>query len=135
MEDSKLKVYLAGQWNEYENNWKEGFKKLDSFEFFDPEVHADQTSADTYFPQDLTGIKNADILVAHPGVVVSEATWIEIGYFYALNTKKPGDFCEKLIIVWKPEREPKWALDFVKKTGFVVDSVEKAKQKLESFLQ
>jgi hypothetical protein len=31
----KLKVYLAGQPNEYDNNWKEEFKAMKGFEFFD----------------------------------------------------------------------------------------------------
>lgn len=29
------KVYLTGQPNEYENNWKEEFKKISGFEFYD----------------------------------------------------------------------------------------------------
>lgn len=128
--NKKKKVYLAGQANEYENDWKEEFKKMEEFQFHDWEFDSDQTSPDTYFPDDLKGIKNADLMVAHPGVVSSEGTWIEIGYFYAQNTKTPGDFCDKLIIIWKPEREPKWSLDFVQKTGWIVSSVEEAKKKL-----
>ena len=126
----KKKVYLAGQPNEYENNWKEEFKKLDGFAFHDYEFDSDQTSPDTFFPDDLNGIKGADFMVANPGVAPSEGTWIEIGYFYANNTKTPGDFCNRLIIVWRKDRNPKWSIDFVKKTGWIVSSTEEAKAKL-----
>lgn len=124
------KVYLAGQANEYENNWKEEFKKMEGFTFHDFEFDSDQTSPDTYFPDDIKGIQSVNFLVANPGIAPSEATWIEIGYFYALNTKSVGEFCNKLIIIWKPERNPKWSIDFVQKTGWVVNSVEEAKKKL-----
>lgn len=127
----KIKVYLAGQANEHDNNWKELFKKLDSFDFHDWEFDSDQTSPDTFFPDDLKGIKGADIMVANPGIAPSEGTWIEIGYFHALNTKKPGDFCDRLIIVWNKERNPRWSIEFVKKTGYVIDSVEEALEKLK----
>ncbi len=122
----KLKVYLAGQTNEYENDWKEEFKKLKGFEFYDWEFQSDQTSPDTFFPDDLRAVKNADILVANPGIAPSEATWIEIGYFLALNTREPGDTCKRLIIIWKDEREPKWSIEFVKKAGMVVSTVKEA---------
>jgi len=128
----KVKVYLAGQANEYENDWKEPFKKLDGFEFHDWEFDSDQTSPDTYFPEDLKGIKNADVMVANPGIAPSEGTWIEVGYFHALNTKNPGDFCDRLIIVWSKNREPKWSIDFVAKTGIVVNSTEEALEKLKA---
>ncbi|MBI2639489.1 MAG: hypothetical protein HYW90_01185 [Candidatus Sungbacteria bacterium] len=127
----KKKVYLAGQPNEYENDWKEEFKKLDSFDFHDYEFDSDQTSPDTFFPDDLNGIKSADFMVANPGLATSEGTWIEIGYFYANNTKMPGDFCNKLIIIWHEDRNPKWSIEFVKKTGFIVNSVEEALKKLQ----
>ena len=129
----KVKVYLAGQPNEYENSWKEEFKKIPGFDFHDWEVDSDQTSPDTFFPDDLKAIYAADILIANPGTAPSEATWIEVGLFYAKNTEKPGDFCNKLIIIWKNEREPKWSIDFVKKAGIVVDSVEKAIEELKKY--
>ncbi|OGY60845.1 MAG: hypothetical protein A3H06_00785 [Candidatus Colwellbacteria bacterium RIFCSPLOWO2_12_FULL_44_13] len=127
----KTKVYLAGQANEYENNWKESFKKLREFDFHDWEFDSDQTSPDTFFPDDLNGIKNADYMVANPGLAPSEATWIEIGYFYSLNTKTPEDFCDKLIIIWREDRNPKWSIEFVRKTGFIVSFAEEAKKKLQ----
>lgn len=126
----KLKVYLAGQSNEYENNWKEEFKKLSDFEFHDWEFDSDQTSPDTYFPDDLNGIRNSSIMVANPGVAPSEGTWVEIGYFLANNTKNPGDKCNRLIIIWKDERLPIWSIEFIKKAGVVVNSVEKAIEEL-----
>lgn len=125
------KVYLAGQANEYENDWKEKFKKLKGFEFYDWEFQSDQTSPDTYFPDDLKAAKNADILVANPGTAPSEATWIEIGYFLALNTREPGDTCKRLIIIWRVEREPKWSIEFVKKSGLVVSSINEAIKELK----
>ncbi len=125
------KVYLAGQPNEYENNWKEGFKGISGFEFYDWELNSDQTSPDTFFPDDLEAVYSADILIANPGVAPSEATWIEIGSFYAKNVKMPGDFCNNLIIIWREDRNPKWSIDFVKKTGVVVDSIEKAIEELQ----
>lgn len=126
------KVYLAGQANEYENNWKEEFKKIDGFEFYDWEFQSDQTSPDTFFPDDLKAVDNADILIANPGVAPSEATWIEIGYFLAKKTSVPGETCKNLIIIWKDERQPKWSIEFVKKAGKVVSSLEEAKEELLS---
>lgn len=119
------KVYLAGQPNEYENNWKEILKQTPDFTFYDWEVDSDQTSPDTFFPDDMRAVDSADILIAHPGVAPSESTWIEIGSFYMKNTN-PGDFCERLIIIWKEDRNPKWSIEFVKKVGKVVSSVEEA---------
>ncbi len=127
---NKPKVYLAGQSNEHDNDWKELFKTMPEFDFHDWEIDSDQTSPDTYFPDDLKGIEKADFMVANPGIAPSEGTWIEIGYFYANNVKKPGDFCDKLIIVWPESRNPKWSIDFIKKTGFVVKTPEEAKKKL-----
>jgi len=130
----KLNVYLAGRPNEYDNNWKEPFKKLNNFNFHDWELDSSQTSPDTFFPDDLAGIKKADIMIANPGIAPSEGTWIEIGYFYALNTNKPGSFCDRLIIVWNKNREPRWSIDFVKKTGTVVNSVHEALDELKEFV-
>ena len=120
------KVYLAGQPNEYENNWKEKFKVIDGFKFYDWEFDSNQTSPDTFFPDDLEAIYNSDILVANPGIAPSESTWIEIGYFLALNTKKPGDTCNRLIIVWPENRLPRWSIKFVEKVGKIVGSIEEA---------
>jgi hypothetical protein len=128
------KVYLAGQWNQYENNWKNKLKKVKEFNFYDPETDSDQSSPDAFYQQDLLAIKNSDILIANPGTAPSEATWIEIGYFLSLNTKLPGDSCFKLIIIWKEERQPIWSLEFIKKAGVIVDSVEKAKEQLLKLL-
>lgn len=125
------KVYLAGQSNEHDSNWKEIFKDIPGCDYHDWEIHSDQTSPDTYFPDDMRGVKNADFMVANPGwEAPSEATWIEIGYFYAYHTKNPGDFCNQLIIIWQENRNPKWSMDFVKKSGHVVSTFEEAKQKL-----
>lgn len=121
-----LNVYLAGQPNEYENDWKEKFKGLTGFEFYDWEFQSDQSSPDTFFPDDIKAVNNADILIANPGIAPSEATWIEIGYFLRINTKTPGERCSRLIIIWKEERNPKWSIEFVKKAGIVVSSIEEA---------
>jgi hypothetical protein len=129
------KVYLAGQPNEYDNNWKEEFKKIPGFQFYDWEFDSDQTSPNKFFPDDLKGVYSADILIANPGVAPSEATWIEIGVFYSKNVKQPGDFCSKLIIVWKENRNPKWSIEFVKKTGYIVSTVQEAKEKLLELLK
>jgi len=128
----KPKVYLAGQSNEYENNWKEKVKKLDGFEFHDWEFDSDQTSPDTFFPDDLRAVRSSGILVANPGTAPSEATWIEIGYFLANHTSNPGEKCPRLIIIWKDERQPKWSIEFVKKAGLVVNSVEEAIRELKN---
>jgi len=126
-----IKVYLAGQANEYENDWKEVVKTVEGFDFHDWEFDSDQTSPDTYFPDDLRAISEADILVANPGIAPSEATWIEIGYFLALNTNKPGDTCDRLIIIWQDKRQPKWSIEFVAKAGIVVNSLDEAIEELE----
>jgi nucleoside 2-deoxyribosyltransferase len=127
---NKPKVYLAGQPNEYENNWKEEFEKMPEFDFFDWEFDADQSSPDTFFPQDMQAISKSDYLVANPGIAPSEATWIEIGYFYGLQVKNHGYFCDRLIIIWQDVRNPKWSIEFVKKTGVVVSSVDEVLRKL-----
>lgn len=129
----KLKVYLAGQWNEHDSNWKYEFYPLTNFEFHDPERDSNQSSADTYFPDDLNGVKNADILIANPGIAPSEATWIEIGFFYATHTKVIGEPCPNLIIIWKEDRLPKWSIEFVKKAGHVVSTIKEAKELLNNF--
>lgn len=125
------KVYLAGQSNAHYQNWKEEFKKLSDFTFHDWEFDSDQTSPDTFFPDDLKGVSTSDYLVANPGIAPSEATWIEIGYFYSQHTKNPGDFCNNLIIIWHEERLPEWSIEFVKKTGHLVRSVDEAINKLK----
>lgn len=126
-----LMVYLAGQSNEQEDNWKESFKNLDGFEFHDWEFDSDQTSPDTFFPDDMRAVQHADVMVANPGIAPSEGTWIEIGYFYGFHAKQPGDFCDRLIIIWKEARNPKWSIDFVKKTGCIVSTAEEAVEKLK----
>lgn len=132
----KPKVYLAGQGDEYENNWKKEFiKTLPEYDFHDWEIDSSQESPDTFFPDDLRAISKADFLVANPGAAPSEGTWIEIGYFYGLHIKNPGDFCNKLIIIWQEKRIPIWSIEFVKKTGIVVDSVEAAIHKLEEIIK
>ena len=124
------RVYLAGQPKLYDS-WKEDIKKIEGFSFYDWEIDSNQTSPDTFFPDDLKAVYSADILIANPGIAPSESTWIEIGYFLAKNTKNPGDKCTNLIIIWKEERNPKWSIEFVKKAGYIVDTVEKAKELLE----
>ena len=131
----KIKVYLAGQSNEHDSNWKDIFNDIESCDFHDWEIHSNQTSPDTYFPDDLNGVKSAKFLIANPGIAPSEGTWIEIGYFYGNNVENPGDFCDKLIIVWQENRNPKWSIDFVKKAGYVVSTVQEAKEKLLELLK
>lgn len=126
----KPKVYLAGQPNLYDA-WRSDFKKLEDFEFYDPDIDSDQSSSGTFFPQDLTAVSKADILVANPGTIPSEGTWIEIGYFLALKTKCPGETSKDMIIIWRNDREPKWSIEFVKKAGIVVDTVEGAIKELK----
>lgn len=133
MDFVKPKVYLAGQPNQYDD-WRAKFKKLKGFDFYDPDSDSDQSSPETFFPQDLKAVRSADILVANPGTKPSEATWIEIGYFLANNTKSPGDPCEKLIIVWMDERLPKWSIDFVKKAGKVVNTIDEAINELQELV-
>ncbi len=130
---NKTKVYLAGQPNEYENDWKKEFNSIDSCEIYDWEIHSDQKSPDTFFPDDLHGVKSSTYLIANPGTAPSEATWIEIGAFYGYNAI-PGQFCNNLIIVWKDDRNPKWSIEFVKKAGHVVPTVQAAKEKLIEIL-
>jgi len=127
------KVYLAGQPNQYDN-WRTVFKKLKGFDFYDPDSDSDQSSPDTYFPQDLAAVHNANILVANPGTTPSEGTWIEIGYFLALNTKIPGETCKNMIIIWSDKRQPKWSIEFVKKAGKVVISIEEAVKELQALV-
>lgn len=129
------KVYLAGQPDIYENNWKEEFKSIEGIEFYDPDIDSDQSSPNTFFPEDLKAVEDADILIANPGIVTSEATWIEIGYFLKKDTLKPGETSKNIIIIWKGEREPKWSIEFVKKVGYVVTTIEDAKQKLRELCQ
>ena len=124
------KVYLAGQPNEYDD-WRKSFRKLKGFDFYDPDIDSNQSSSDTFFPQDLKAVSEADYLIANPGTKPSEGTWIEVGYFLALNTKTPGEKCKNIIIIWKKDRMPKWSIEFVKKTGFIVSSVDKAVKKLK----
>lgn len=131
----KIKIYLAGQPNEYENDWKETFKDIPECDVYDWEFDSDQTSPDTFFPDDLKAIKKCEYLVANPGIAPSEATWVEIGYFLANNTYNPGDTCNKLIIIWKEERNPKWSIEFIKKAGNVVKTVEEAKIKLVELIK
>lgn len=120
----KPQVYLAGPANRYDP-WRSEFKKINGFKFYDPDTDSDQTSSKTFFPQDLSAIRNSKILIASPGLAPAEGTWIEIGYFYALNVKKHGDICNNLIIIWNKERLP-WSIEFVKKTGNVVSTTEEA---------
>ena len=124
----KPQVYLAGPGNRYDP-WRSEFKKIEGFKFYDPDIDSNQTSSETFFPQDLTAIKNSKFLIANPGIAPAEGTLIEIGYFYALNTKDPGDFCKNLIIIWNKDRIT-WSIEFVKKTGFVVETVDEAMTKL-----
>lgn len=125
------KVYLAGQWNEHDNNWKKSFMELAEFEFHDPEIHSNQESPDTFFPDDLNGVTSADIMVANPSTKPSEATWIEIGFFYATHTKNIGEKCDDLIIVWREDRLPIWSIEFVKKAGHIVKTTDDAKELLK----
>jgi hypothetical protein len=124
-----MKVYLAGQFSRY-SNWKEEFRNIKGFDFYDPEIDSNQSCAETFFPQDLQAVSQADILIANPGITPSEGTWIEVGYFLALNTKQPGEKCKSLIIIWDKERVD-WSIEFVKKTGYVVNTVKGAILKLE----
>jgi len=127
-ENKRIKVYLAGQPNEYEDDWKEKFQDIKECDFYDWESDSDQSSPDKFFPDDLNAIKTSDYLIANPGIAPSEATWIEIGNFYANNIEKPGDFCDRLIIIWN-ERRPRWSIEFVKKAGHIVNTVEEARDK------
>ncbi|MCX6713157.1 MAG: hypothetical protein NTY66_03050 [Candidatus Vogelbacteria bacterium] len=127
------KVYLAGQPNEYDGKWKDEFKKIPGFDFYDWEIHSNQASPETFFPDDLKGIYASDIMVANPSLKPSEATWIEVGVFYRNNVQNPGDFCKNLIIIWKEERNPKWSIEFVRKVGVVVDTFERAAEELNKF--
>lgn len=62
----KPKVYLAGQPNKYDNNWKEEFKCLDGFDCYDWEFDSNQRSPDTFFPHDLEAAKKAGFVVKTP---------------------------------------------------------------------
>lgn len=129
-QSEKPRVYLAGQSNEQDNNWKIKFQEIPGFIFYDPATHSDQSSPLTFFPQDLVAVRNSNILIANPGIAPSEATWIEAGYFYALNTKITGEKCPRLIIVWRDDRLPKWSIEFVRMAGILVNSTDAAMEEL-----
>ena len=124
-----MRVYLAGQPSDYDK-WKEKFIDIKDFDFYDPEIDSDQSSSDTFFPQDLEAVSEADILIANPGLAPSEGTWIEVGYFLALNTKTPGERCKNMVIIWNKDRL-NWSIEFVKKAGILVSTVEEAIEKLK----
>ena len=123
------KVYLAGQPDQYDN-WRNNFENIQGFDFYNPDTNSDQSSSDTFFPQDLKAVSESNFLIANPGLATSEGTWIEIGYFLALNTKTPGEQCKNMIIIWNKERVD-WSVEFVKKAGFVVNTPEEAVRKLQ----
>lgn len=127
------KVYLAGQPNQYDN-WRKNFENIKGFDFYDPDTDSDQSSPNIFFPQDLKAVSEADILIANPGTPPSEGTWIEVGYFLALNTKTPGEQCKNIIIIWNEDRV-KWSIEFVKKVGYVVNTAEEAVEKLQQINQ
>jgi len=118
------RVYLAGLFSEYDV-WKDEVKKAEGFDFFDPEVHSNQSSPDTFFPDDFAAVKLSDILIAYPGSTPCEGTWIEVGYFISNKTERPGDLCKNLIIIWQKDRI-NWSLEFVNKAGIIVSSVDEA---------
>jgi hypothetical protein len=118
------KVYLAGRFSKFDN-WKEQVKQVKGFEFFDPETDSNQSSPETFYPDDLNAVKSSDILFAYPGQAPCEGTWIEIGYFIANKTRKPGDLCDDLIIVW-PNGRADLSIEFVKKTGAVLGTLDEA---------
>lgn len=122
------KVYLAGQPDQYDS-WRKNFEDIQGFDFYNPDTDSDQSSPDAFFSQDLKAVSEADFLVANPGLAPSEGTWIEIGYFLALNTKKPGEKCKNMIIIWNNERI-NWSIEFVKRAGFVVSTPDEAVRKL-----
>jgi hypothetical protein len=123
------KVYLAGQFSKFDK-WKSVIARTPGFDFFDPETDSDQSTPETFYPDDLKAVQSADILIASPGKSPCEGTWIEVGYFIASHTNSPGDFCENLIIIW-PEDRIDWSLEFVKKTGRVVTTVSDAIEALK----
>ena len=123
-------VYLAGQPDQYANNWKKQIKTIEGFRFFDWETDADQTDPGIYFPCDLKAICQSSIMIANPGIAPSEAMWFEVGYFYSMNVETPGDFCERLIIIWPPERKPEWSIDFIMQSGKCAINLEEAKKLL-----
>jgi hypothetical protein len=112
------------------DDWKKSFKNIKGFDFYDPDIDSDQSSPNAFFPQDLEAVSKADFLVANPGLAPSEGTWIEIGYFLAINTQTPGEQCQNLIIIWNKKRV-NWSIKFVQKAGFVVGTVEEAVNKLK----
>src|SRR5450432_2094234 len=63
-EGRRVRVYLGGMSNHHDNNWKKLFQGIAGCDFYGWEIDSDQTSADRYFPDDLKGIQDADILVA-----------------------------------------------------------------------
>lgn len=81
----------------------------------------------------MQAVSDADILIANPGLAPSEGTWIEIGYFLARNNTVPGEKCNNLIIIWDKGRLD-WSIEFVKKAGHVVRTVEEAIKKLREIL-
>jgi len=123
------KVYLAGQFSEYDR-WKDTIKKVDGFDFFDPEIHSNQINPDTFYPDDLAAVKDSDILIASPGTTPCEGTWIEVGYFIANKIKAPGDFCKDLIIIW-PDDRIDWSIEFVQKAGVIVKTNKEAIKELK----
>lgn len=120
----KERAYLAGGWNEYNDNWKDKVKENKTYIYHDPELDSNQESPDTYFKDDVEAIKNADTFIGYASNIPSEAMFAEAGMFYASHVEKLGDFCEKLIIVWPEDRQPDWALPFLKKMGRVVNKLE-----------
>jgi nucleoside 2-deoxyribosyltransferase len=123
------KVYLAGQPDQYDS-WRKNFENIQGFDFYNPDTDSDQSSPETFFPQDLIAVSKAKFLVANPGTTPSEGTWIEVGYFLALNTKTPGEQCKNMVIIWNKDRVD-WSIEFVKKAGFVVNTVDEAVKKLQ----
>jgi len=118
------KIYLAGPWNIHANFWKTEIKK-GGLNYYDPEIDSNQASSDTLFPDDLKAIRKASKMVVFPSNIPAEAAWFEMGYFYATHAKD-NEKLDSLIVIWKEDREPKWAVKFLKMAGHIVGSVEDA---------
>jgi hypothetical protein len=125
---TKNKIYLAGPWDSYADNWKTKIKK-GGLNYYDPQIDSNQTSSETFFPDDLRAIREADKMVVFPSDIPAEAAWFEMGYFYATHAKD-NEKLDSLIVIWKEDREPRWALKFLKMAGHIVSSIEEANKLL-----
>ena len=134
-------IYLAGPWEKHTEEYAPFYKTkiknaFPDKKFFDPETRpAQKREGEIWFKDDIYGLQNTKYFVGLVPPFSFSGSCIELGIFYQMHCKEQGQPLEQIVVIWPVMVKPRHDSFLKQVTKNIVDTPEKAIEKLKDILK